>query len=462
MAYHPCPESDYTDSDSEFDFAFPKATVPREIPSKSAKEIFLETLENALRDGDLETVKKCFEDEEQSFGVDEAFPRSNWTPLFWACHVGSLPCVQFLVETLGADVHLMGESMRPLLMACNSENRDQEAVLKIVELLMEKGASAAVSDRYGFTPLMYACQRGHLSVVLKLLQITDPEIIDSSGRTALFHAIEWKQKEVVIALLEHGVCKDIVDFKGFTPKRLAEFCGHTEILDLIPRSRIAIDIPTNFLTYSKLEDVVPGLVGDSKVPAYFPDLKTILFGMDCDQLLPIFALRSVSLEDFLSADEVQLKEWGIKLPFQRKKILRGIFLFHMREWKTTSVPQFKKEDKIDMLDLFRISASNLKHLVVLKATQRHIKNAMEMKLQAPDAQTVARCRYAIHQLIEAVSILKDRITYIQSFNPKPILNIDHEALRRKRIKERWRKYLVYSVPVVAVITVFVIRKVRVH
>ncbi|XP_059607376.1 ankyrin repeat, SAM and basic leucine zipper domain-containing protein 1 [Phlebotomus argentipes] len=457
MAYQPYAESDYTDSDSEFDFAFPKSTTPREIPVRSARDVFLDALETALRDDDVETVRQSLVNEEFALGVNETLPRSNWTALLHAAHAGSLACVQLLVEEKEADVSVDFESMTPILLACDALSSDHEAVRKIVELLLARGASAQASDRYGITPLMYACRRGNVALAEMLLSRCDPEAIDSNGRTALFHAIEEGRRDAVALLLRHGVCKDVVDFKGFTPKRLAEYCGHAEIAELIPRGPGTIDIPTSFLSYSRMEDVVPSL-GNSDVPAYFPDLKTVLFGMDCEQLLPLFALKRVSLEQFLAADDAALTAWGVRLPYLRKKLLHGLFLFHQRQWAKQSVPRFDKHEKIDMLDVFRIAASNLKHLVVLQATCAHIRNAMAMQLQPPAEQKVASCRYALQQLIEATASLKDRVSYVQSFNPRPILHIDHEAVRRKRVSDsRWRYALI---SLAAVISVLAVQRVR--
>uniref|UniRef100_A0A1B0GJA4 SAM domain-containing protein n=1 Tax=Lutzomyia longipalpis TaxID=7200 RepID=A0A1B0GJA4_LUTLO len=459
MAYHPCPESDYTDSDSEFDFAFPKTSAPHQVPQKSALEIFLDTLESALRNGDLDVVRKSFESQEFKFDLNEAFPQSGWTPLQTAAHAGSVASVGFLLDR-GADATLTHDALTPLITACMSRCEDAGAVREIVEMLLDHGASPTATDRYGFTPLMHACQGGYVPVIEKLLQHGDPDAIDSSGRTALFHAIESNNRDAVVCLLAHGVCKDVVDFKGFTPRSLAEFCGHADILEVIPRGRGTFDIPTCYLTYSKIQDIVPDLTDGSRIPAYFPDLKTILFGMECDHLLPIFALNKINLEEFLSLTDDGLQQLGIRLPFVRKRILRGLFLFHMREWAKGCVPNARKDEKIDLFDLFRQAASHLKHLVILKSTLNHIHNMQQINFHPPTQQAVASCRYALHQLIQQVGSLQDRISYIQSFNPKPILNIDMEALHRSRVCERRKKFLLYSA--IAVITVIVIRRVRHH
>ncbi|GAB0092013.1 uncharacterized protein DMENIID0001_069490 [Sergentomyia squamirostris] len=460
-AYHPCPESDYSDSDSEFDFAFPRSNRVRELPQRSERDMFLDTLENAVKTADLETVKECFSNETFPFGIDETFPRSNWTCLLYACSAGNLECVRFLVEEKGANVNLDCDSMTPLILACNSFSDDGEAVLKVVEFLLEKGTDIKKTDNYGWTPLIYACRRGFSEVVQKLLGMCDPETIDSSGRTALFHAIECCQKNIVVILLDYGVCKDVKDFRGFTPKRLAEYHNYTDLVDLIPRDRATFNIPTHYLTYTRLPDILPGLIEDSDVPAFFPDLKVILYGMDCESFLNIFAARHVSLEDFLSLNENTLREeYNIRLPFVRKKLLHGIYLFHNHDWNKKSLPRIRRDESFDMFDLFKLCATKVKHMVVLKSTYKHICNNRELKFSLPTQQTVASCRYALQELIQELATLRNRVTYIQSFNPKPILNIDHDALLKKRMRERRKKFLMYSV--VAVITVFVIRTVRAH
>lgn len=57
--------------------------------------------------------------------------------------------------------------------------------------------------KYGQTPLMYACRKGHVQATTQLLDLgASPALMSSRGRTALFEAIEADQDQIVNLLIE--------------------------------------------------------------------------------------------------------------------------------------------------------------------------------------------------------------------------------------------------------------------
>ncbi|KAK2030094.1 ankyrin [Colletotrichum zoysiae] len=94
----------------------------------------------------------------------------------------------------------------PLLLAASTKNRD------IVGLLLTKGARANVRDSSGLSPL-HRCQSksGGVNVAKLLLDNTPAllDIVDNSGKTALFMACEMGNEKMVRFLLEKGADPNI-------------------------------------------------------------------------------------------------------------------------------------------------------------------------------------------------------------------------------------------------------------
>jgi ankyrin repeat protein len=94
-----------------------------------------------------------------------------------------------------------------------------------VAFLLGKGAEASARDIDNETPLMRACDNGHLGVVRMLVQHTGGGGVDardgSQGWTALHGAASEGREEVVRFLLLSGADPMITDSKGRTAHALA-------------------------------------------------------------------------------------------------------------------------------------------------------------------------------------------------------------------------------------------------
>ena len=100
--------------------------------------------------------------------------------------------------------------------------------MKVVEVLLSKGAEINVEDENRCTPLMLAAERGHIDILLYLIDHdADVNKKDCRNRTALHYASDLK---VVKALLSKGVEIDVEDGDRCTPLILAAGNGHSDIL----------------------------------------------------------------------------------------------------------------------------------------------------------------------------------------------------------------------------------------
>jgi ankyrin repeat protein len=109
-------------------------------------------------------------------------------------------------------------------------------MLDVLKLTNEAGADPAVTNRYGGTALIPACERGHADVVRYLLTNSDVDIdhVNRLGWTGLLEAIILSDggpahQEIVRILIEHGADVDLADGEGVTPLAHARARGYTEI-----------------------------------------------------------------------------------------------------------------------------------------------------------------------------------------------------------------------------------------
>ncbi len=83
-------------------------------------------------------------------------------------------------------------------------------------MLLDKGADPNRADNNGATPLLIACQEGHLAIAKKLLDKgADPNKADNNGATPLFVACQEGHQAIVEKLLDKGADPNRADNDGF-------------------------------------------------------------------------------------------------------------------------------------------------------------------------------------------------------------------------------------------------------
>jgi ankyrin repeat protein len=111
-----------------------------------------------------------------------------------------------------------------------------------VQRLVRSGADVNERDSDGWTPLMYAAQKGRPEVVKLLLEKgADPNTRRKDGSTAFMDAIGGAQVDTIRLLLDKGaderaerrIPRGETDFLEMTPLAHAAMYGQPEILKLI-------------------------------------------------------------------------------------------------------------------------------------------------------------------------------------------------------------------------------------
>lgn len=185
-----------------------------------------------------------------------------------ACQERKTDVVKFILHEMNGDPNGHVDKWTPLMVACSGPkdlNYDIEfsstidtEVLKIVEMLLDRGAFINIHNLLGETAFMFAAENGLISVVKLLIENSASiEGVDNEGRTALLYAVKGNQFEVTKMLIEAGAIIDVEDRYNNTPKSLAQFNGYEDIERLFPIDEVVVTVPSEYTNYVSYKDYVP-------------------------------------------------------------------------------------------------------------------------------------------------------------------------------------------------------------
>lgn len=410
-----------------------------------------QNLYDAVTNGDIEIIKAHLR--QPSADIDRPLRGGN-TLLHHACQHGHVEIVKCLLEN-GADPNRQVESITPLMSACSS-GADGPVVEDIVKILVDKGAVVNVSNNHGVTPFMFACIHGHLEVVAFLIQAAFLEATDNQGWTALFHAIENNQPEVVSILVKAGADVNVANRKGYAPRQVAQFHGFYDILDILPAEEHQYTVPTNYLSYSSLSDHIPCLFLKTDVPAYFPDIDSILRNARLQRFLENFAKHKINLNQFLTMTDDKLSKIDISLPLHRKQILLALLRYHLEHWSTQSIARVKRKDRDSFYDILMIISNHLKNVVIISSSLEYIQQNIEANKLGPiSSTTIKECKETIVKYKKSIRKLQEATKYLHSFSPeRPPLYINYDETIKAEKKATLHRYFNYSLAIgVAIVAI---------
>lgn len=239
-----------------------RSKVTRSVDvKKTPLELKKEALLTALKENQLDTIKKELNQRSEGFDIDDKLDE-KWNLLYHACNLGRSEILKFLIEERGVDPNIMDGDDSAFLVACSSQ-ADSSEVIQVVNVLMDNNVNFRASNNYGVTPMMSACAKGHIEVVKCLILTNDSfDAIDNEGRNALFYAIDGKQVEIARILIEAGIDLSVVNMFGESAKRYAGNDNNLKILELFPPEIQHYQPPSNFLSYNRFKDLIPELTTD--------------------------------------------------------------------------------------------------------------------------------------------------------------------------------------------------------
>lgn len=192
-------------------------------------EWFIEFLQ-AIEYGVEEKVGAMLEEDDRLLRIQTL---QGITPLALAAKIGHANIVRMLMAR-DADLHVMDEEERmfALRWACF---RAHEGVVRAMVDEDDRLLEARTSE--GFTPLILAARCGDVKIVRMLMaRGADPHAIDDMERTALHYASYGTHEEIVEVLLDCGANASSVTADGHTPLTVASFQGSLPIVEHICRS----------------------------------------------------------------------------------------------------------------------------------------------------------------------------------------------------------------------------------
>ena len=157
------------------------------------------------------------------------------TPLEAACHAGNVETVQVLLEN-GADVTRPGLAVRAFT--------KPEHAADILALLLAKGVNANGLSEQGILPLFLASQKGNARAVKLLLE--HQARLEDEIMTPLMTACEAGHVDVVNILIAAGARTDLPDSGGRTALHYAAKCRNPDVLRCLVKPNTNVNIVSNY------------------------------------------------------------------------------------------------------------------------------------------------------------------------------------------------------------------------
>jgi len=114
--------------------------------------------------------------------------------------------------------------------------------LRVVELLVKRGADPTTHDAHGWTPFMMACFYGKADVVQYLVNnpvvLAKIDAVEDKGKTALWLSCYQGHATTLRVLLRAGADPMITDESGHSPMDMAKRWGKTECVQLLEVSGV--------------------------------------------------------------------------------------------------------------------------------------------------------------------------------------------------------------------------------
>ena len=210
----------------------------QKITTKSAAILNLRT---ALCNADLPAVKTLIAQYPSllnAFDID-----SLETPLQAATKNGLLNIVQFLLSQPEIKVdHSGNDGATALHVAC------EQGQLLIAEALLAAGANAESQDTNKATPLMLACEKSKMNIVVAIIRHMNPRNIDQCDErdmTALHWVASSGSAEIATFLLKCGASHSSLDKYRMTPLCLAAAHNHLSVVKILLRHGAPINYINN-------------------------------------------------------------------------------------------------------------------------------------------------------------------------------------------------------------------------
>ncbi|XP_063422205.1 histone-lysine N-methyltransferase EHMT2-like isoform X2 [Mytilus trossulus] len=194
-------------------------------------------LYNAAYEADIEKVMYMLEDGQNPDDVYEEY--ENQTGLHAAAISGSLIILHILVQA-GASINVTDQFLKTPLMYAAENNHES-----LVKYLLKIKADVNARADDGMTVIHYAAKAGHNNVIKILLDTgeIDINIQDDGGWTPIIWASEHKLVSTVKFLLNQGAQSTLKDKEENTSLHWAAYSGSVDICEMFLNGGCMLDAP---------------------------------------------------------------------------------------------------------------------------------------------------------------------------------------------------------------------------
>ncbi|KAF2899306.1 hypothetical protein ILUMI_06870 [Ignelater luminosus] len=406
----------------------------------------LNNLFYAIMNGNVEQVTSSLEN-----GLDiNVVVRDGWSAILLAASIGNSDIVRELINR-GADVNSHKDRYTALMAACNCPESTSPAskCLDIVTQLIEHGAAIDATTRTRKTAFMFAASNGSIEIISKLLSCTNnrTNILNAEDNQG-WDAMHYNKPQVVKLLLEEGLNPNKMDVRGTTPINYAIMGEHADIIEMFA---IEEDTSTTIQdTYYEIETIFDTQFPNEK-PQFYLDICRMLYGMKCENLAAKFA--NVSLLDFLCLNNKTLIELGINIPYQRQRIVTGLYKYHKHLYKQKSIPVIPKDSTYSTIDVSNAIISAVRQLISMEASLRYI-SYHDVNIHNKKSMPTYIVREKLCKLKKTATALHNLIEVWDTNNPPADL-ISKDS--KKRLP-RWLKW--FACLNILTVTIIVVNKIR--
>jgi ankyrin repeat protein len=339
-------------------------------------DYIIDDLKSAILSKNLSLTQTLFE--KHNLNVNCKL-NTNWIPIMYSVSSGSFEITKLLIEK-GANVHFNDDTFSVIMCACgtNDYSAKEENLVKILDLLVERGVDVNLSDKYYQTPLIYASRTGRAKLVDSLVKYkVDINARDDNDWTSLHHASYKGNLKVVQKLLKLGADPLLFTADYLYPFDLAESSGFTSVSLLIKRFIKVQKLEQSDTKINKsssksnlLELVLSefdedpneefnSMIHSNNNKSLNDDdgLETFLSGIKLKNLAKLFKSKDISLKSLLNLSDADLTEIGILDLKIRKVILDEIKKFHKANWKSISLIPVKDNLSINCIEVLSIVAN---------------------------------------------------------------------------------------------------------
>jgi ankyrin repeat protein len=280
--------------------------------------VFADNIHEAAKKGDIEGIQKILDRNPEFLDAPD---KSGFTPLHWAVIFGKKNMIEYLIGK-GADIqghHTALRGWTPLQSALFAYNND------VADLLAAHDALRDLDREEGMAYLYLAASSGNASLIEKLIEKGIPAAVSNKyGETPLHKAAVKGNIAAADTLLKNGADINAKNLKGEAPLHVAKLSGQEKMVAFLKDKRANTE-PSTFPT---LEGPYLGQTEPGETPTIFAP--GIISTDEREHGLPIFSPDG--------------KEVFICIQYRERYGERGQYLLHSQlinnRWTDLHKPSF--------------------------------------------------------------------------------------------------------------------------